>query len=124
MSQAVHYLQLRNGIKFGNTDVKDSLLMDGLTDAFDNCHMGITAENVAKEFEISREEQDAFALKSQTKAKGAIANQHFTDEMTEVEIKSRKGTVIVGEKLRNFYYFFKNFKKFLCIFSRGRISKT
>merc|ERR550532_1983509 len=96
MSQAVHYLQLRNGIKFGNTDVKDSLLMDGLTDAFDNCHMGITAENVAKEFEISREEQDAFALKSQMKAKGAIANQHFADEMTEVEIKSRKGTVVVA----------------------------
>jgi len=96
MSQAVHYLQLRNGIKFGNTDVKDSLLMDGLTDAFDNCHMGITAENVAKEFEISREEQDAFALKSQMKAKEAITNQHFADEMTAVEIKSRKGTVIVG----------------------------
>ena len=99
MSQAVHYMQLRNGIKFGNTDVKDSLLMDGLTDAFDNCHMGITAENVAKEFEISREEQDAFALKSQTKAKDAIANKHFADEMTAVEIKSRKGTVVVGKKL-------------------------
>ena len=99
MSQAVHYMQLRNGIKFGNTDVKDSLLMDGLTDAFDNCHMGITAENVAKEFEISREEQDAFALKSQMKAKEAITNQHFADEMTAVEIKSRKGTVIVGKIL-------------------------
>ena len=52
MSQAVHFSHLRNGIKFGNTEFKDSLLVDGLTDAFDNIHMGITAENVAKEFNI------------------------------------------------------------------------
>ena len=55
MSQSIHYSHLRNGIKFGNTELKDSLIIDGLTDAFNNCHMGITAENVAKEFEISRE---------------------------------------------------------------------
>ena len=55
MSQSVHYSHLRNGIKFGNAELKDSLIIDGLTDAFKNCHMGITAENVAKEFEISRQ---------------------------------------------------------------------
>ena len=69
MSQSVHFAQLRTGIKLGDTSLRDSMVLDGLTDAFNQYHMGITAENVAKEFNISRQDQDAFALQSQTKAK-------------------------------------------------------
>ena len=95
MSQAVHFLHLRNGIKFGDATMKDSMVSDGLTDAFDKCHMGITAENVAKEFNISRSEQDAFAAESQKKTKSALEQDEFDQEIVPVEVKSRKGSVVV-----------------------------
>merc|ERR1711976_108610 len=97
MSQAVHFLHLRNGIKFGDATMKDSMVIDGLTDAFDKCHMGITAENVAKEFNISRSEQDAFAAESQKKTKSALEQDEFDQEIVPVEVKSRKGTVVVSK---------------------------
>ena len=97
MSQAVHFLHLRNGIKFGDATMKDSMVSDGLTDAFDKCHMGITAENVAKEFNISRSEQDAFAAESQKKTKSALEQDEFDQEIVPVEVKSRKGTVVVSK---------------------------
>merc|ERR1711971_560067 len=98
MSQAVHFAQLRNGIKFGDAALKDSLVSDGLTDAFNQYHMGITAENVAKEFNISRQDQDAFALQSQLKAKIAIEGQLFDQEIVPIEVKARRGQVVVVSK--------------------------
>lgn len=98
MSQAVHYAHLRNGIKFGDSSLKDSLITDGLTDAFNQYHMGITAENVAKEFNISRQDQDEFAAKSQLKTKLALDNQFFEQEIVQVEVKGRKGQVTVVSK--------------------------
>jgi len=98
MSQAVHYAHLRNGIKFGDAALKDSLIIDGLTDAFNQYHMGITAENVAKEFNISRQDQDNFALQSQLKAKGAIENQFFDQEIVPVEVKAKRGQVTMVSK--------------------------
>ena len=95
MSQSVHFVHLRNGIKFGDAGLQDSMISDGLTDAFDKCHMGITAENVAKEFNISRAEQDTFALESQKKTEVAINNHDFDAEMVPIEVKSRKGSVLV-----------------------------
>lgn len=95
MSQAVHFINLRNGIKFGNADLKDSMLADGLTDAFDKCHMGVTAENVAKEFAVSKADQDNFALRSQEKCKIAIDSDLFAEEIVPVEVKERKGITVV-----------------------------
>jgi len=98
MSQAVHFAQLRNGIKLGDASLKDSLVLDGLTDAFNQYHMGVTAENVAKEFNISRQDQDAFALQSQLKAKVAIEGLLFDQEIVPVEVKARRGQVVVVSK--------------------------
>jgi acetyl-CoA C-acetyltransferase len=97
MSRAVHFVHMRNGVKFGNVELKDTMLVDGLTDAFHNCHMGITAENVAKEFDVSRTDQDAFAYKSQMKTKEAVAQKLFDEEIVAVEVKSRKGVVVVAQ---------------------------
>ena len=97
MSQSVHFIHLRNGIKFGDAPLKDSMVSDGLTDAFDKCHMGITAENVAKEFNISRSEQDAFAAESQKKTKTAVEEDAFDREIVSVEVKSRKGSIVVSK---------------------------
>ena len=98
MSQAVHFANLRNGIKFGDASMKDSLIFDGLTDAFNQYHMGITAENVAKEFSINRLEQDEFALKSQMKANDAVEKQVFEQEIVNVEVKGRRGQVTIVSK--------------------------
>ena len=78
-------------MKFGDATLVDTMMKDGLTDAFNNYHMGITAENVAKQFEVTREEQDSFAAQSQNKAETAQKNGHFTAEITPVTVKSRKG---------------------------------
>lgn len=83
--------QARHGNKMGNMALVDCLLKDGLTDAFGDYHMGVTAENIAKQFDISREEQDRFALLSQQRAQAAIEGRHFDDEITPVMVKSRKG---------------------------------
>lgn len=95
MSLSPHCQVLRSGTKMGNVSLVDTMVVDGLMDAFGGYHMGITAENVAKQFGISREQQDAFALASQKKAATAQAAGHFVEEIAPVSIDTRKGTSIV-----------------------------
>ena len=83
-------MELRNGTKFGDATLVDTMVKDGLTDAFHSYHMGITAENVAKQFGISREDQDSFAAKSQNKTEAAQKAGHFAAEIVPVPVKSRK----------------------------------
>lgn len=97
MSRARHCAHLRAGKKFGDMTFVDSMLSDGLTDAFHNYHMGITAENVSKQWKISREEQDQFALKSQQKCAAARQSGYFQKEIVSVHIKSRTGTDEIKE---------------------------
>ncbi|MGI9405012.1 MAG: acetyl-CoA C-acetyltransferase [Hyphomicrobiaceae bacterium] len=97
MSQAPHVANLRNGKKMGDMQFIDSMIKDGLWDAFNGYHMGNTAENVAKEYQITRDEQDAFAVASQNKAEAAKKAGRFKDEITAVTIKGRKGDVVVEE---------------------------
>ncbi|OJV36545.1 MAG: acetyl-CoA acetyltransferase [Bacteroidia bacterium 43-41] len=96
MSDAGYILpsSVRNGIKMGNFNVVDHMVNDGLTDVFNNYHMGITAENVAEKSGISREAQDAFAYRSQQKAIAAVDGDKFKEEIVPVEIVSRKETVV------------------------------
>ena len=95
MSQAPHVMNLRNGTKMGSAEMVDSMIKDGLTDAFHGYHMGITAENVAQRWQLTREEQDAFALSSQQKAATAMESGRFKDEICPVTIKSRKGETVI-----------------------------
>ena len=95
MSLSPHCQALRMGAKMGNVSLVDTMMSDGLLDAFGGYHMGITAENVAREFGISRDQQDAFALESQRKAAKAQADGLFVEEVVPVSIETRKGTVIV-----------------------------
>ena len=97
MSQAPHVAHMRNGKKMGDLQFIDSMIKDGLWDAFNGYHMGTTAENVAKEYQITRDEQDAFAVASQNKAEAARKDGRFKDEITPVTIKTRKGDVVVEE---------------------------
>jgi len=96
MSLSPHTLHIRSGKKMGDAQMVDTMIKDGLWDAFNDYHMGSTAENVAKEFSISRQTQDEFAALSQQKAEKAIAAGRFTDEITPVVIKTRKGETVVG----------------------------
>ncbi|XP_054752939.1 acetyl-CoA acetyltransferase, cytosolic-like [Lytechinus pictus] len=96
MSQAPHAAHLRSGMAFGDKPLVDLLVNDGLMDAFNNYHMGITAENLAKKWEITREQQDQFALQSQLKAEKAQTEGIFATEIIPVPIKSRKTTVEVS----------------------------
>ncbi|MDE3059573.1 MAG: acetyl-CoA C-acetyltransferase [Pseudomonadota bacterium] len=95
MSQAPHAALLRPGIKMGPATFVDTMLYDALIDPFHNVHMGVTAENVAKKFNISRQDQDEFALASQQKASAAIKAGKFKDEIIPVVIATKKGEVIV-----------------------------
>ena len=95
MSQAPHCLHLRNGTKMGNAELIDTMIKDGLWDAFNGYHMGNTAENIAQKWQITREQQDAFALASQQKAETAQKAGRFKDEIVPVTIKTRKGDQIV-----------------------------
>ena len=95
MSQAPHCAHLRDGQKLGGLEMIDTMLVDGLLDVFNGYHMGNTAENVASQFAISREMQDAFAASSQQKAEAAQQAGHFSDEIVPVTIKGRKGDTIV-----------------------------
>ncbi|XP_031731373.1 acetyl-CoA acetyltransferase, cytosolic [Anarrhichthys ocellatus] len=95
MSRAPHVLQMRTGVKMGDASLQDSMVADGLTDAFHGYHMGITAENVAKQWEVSREEQDLFAVQSQNKTEAAQKAGHFDQEIVPVMVSSRKGPVEV-----------------------------
>ena len=97
MSQAPHLANLRNGTKMGDVKFLDSMLRDGLMDAFQNYHMGTTAENVARQYQITREEQDTFAVASQNKAEAAQKAGKFKDEITPVTIKTRKGDIVVDQ---------------------------
>lgn len=95
MSKAPHTLHMRAGVKMGDASLQDSVVSDGLTDAFHNYHMGITAENVAKQWKVSREEQDQFAVRSQNKAEAAQKAGHFANEVVAVTVASRQGPVEV-----------------------------
>ncbi|MGH1399438.1 MAG: acetyl-CoA C-acetyltransferase [Alphaproteobacteria bacterium] len=94
MSNAPHAVAMREGVKFGDAALRDTMIVDGLWDSFNDYHMGITAENIAEKFGISREEQDAFAAASQQKAQDAIAAGRFKDEIAPVTISTRKGDVV------------------------------
>ena len=95
MSMAPHVAYLRAGTKMGGVEFLDTMLRDGLLDAFQGYHMGTTAENVAQQWQITREEQDRFAVASQNKAEAAVTGGRFKDEITPVTIKTRKGEVVV-----------------------------
>ncbi len=97
MSLAPHVAHLRNGQKMGDLKFVDSMIRDGLTDAFHGYHMGTTAENVAAKWQISRDEQDKFALGSQNKAEAAQKAGKFKDEITPFTVSTRKGDVVVDQ---------------------------
>ena len=94
MSQSPHCSHLRNGTKMGDNQMVDSMIKDGLWDAFNGYHMGTTAENVAQQWQITRDQQDEFAVESQKRASKAKSDGLFKDEIIGVEIKSRKETVV------------------------------
>src|SRR5690349_17911266 len=95
MSMAPHCMHLRNGVKMGNAQMIDTMIVDGLWDAFNGYHMGNTAENVAKQFQITREQQDQFAAASQQKAEAAQKAGKFKDEIVPIVVKDRKGDITV-----------------------------
>jgi acetyl-CoA C-acetyltransferase len=97
MSQAPHCAHLRDGVKMGDMKMIDTMIKDGLWDAFNGYHMGTTAENVAKQWQITREQQDQFAVASQNKAEAAQKAGKFKDEIAPVTIKTRKGEVVVED---------------------------
>lgn len=98
MSTAAHVLKkVRKGNRIGHLELVDTLLYDGLTDAFNQYHMGITAENIAEEFNISREEQDSFALSSQNKALKAIQNSAFSSEIMPIKLTTKKGEIVIDK---------------------------
>jgi len=95
MSMSTHAAYLRAGQKMGDLSMIDTMIKDGLWDAFNGYHMGTTAENVAREFQITREDQDRFAVASQNKAEAAKKAGRFKDEIAPVTVKTRKGDVVV-----------------------------
>jgi acetyl-CoA C-acetyltransferase len=95
MSQAPHCIHLRNGVKMGDAELVDTMIKDGLWDAFNGYHMGNTAENVAQRWQITRDQQDAFAAASQAKAEAAQKAGRFKDEIVPVKIAGRRGETIV-----------------------------
>ncbi|WP_131195988.1 acetyl-CoA C-acetyltransferase [Lichenihabitans psoromatis] len=97
MTQAQHAAYLRSGVKMGELKLVDTMLKDGLMDAFHGYHMGVTAENVATQWQLTREDQDKFAVASQNKAEKAQASGRFKDEIVPFTIKGRKGDVVVDQ---------------------------
>jgi acetyl-CoA C-acetyltransferase len=95
MSQAPHCIHLRNGVKMGAGELVDTMLKDGLWDAFNGYHMGNTAENVAQRWQITREQQDEFAAWSQAKAEAAQKAGRFSDEIVPVVVKTRRGETVI-----------------------------
>ncbi|MCW8834749.1 MAG: acetyl-CoA C-acetyltransferase [Rhodospirillales bacterium] len=95
MSQSPHCVHLRNGTKMGDSQMIDTMIKDGLWDAFNGYHMGNTAENVAERWQITRDQQDSFAAASQKKAEAAQKSGRFADEIVPVVIKTRKGETVV-----------------------------
>lgn len=96
MSLSMHAQNLRGGFKMGNASLVDTMIVDGLTDAFNAYHMGITAENLAEKYQIGRAEQDAFAVASQNKAEAAQIAGRFDDEIVSVTVKGRRGDTVVS----------------------------
>ncbi len=97
MSQSMHAAHMRDGTKMGDVRFVDTMVKDGLWDAFNNYHMGTTAENVARQWQITREDQDKFATASQNKAEAAKKAGRFKDEIAPVTVKTRKGETVVSE---------------------------
>jgi acetyl-CoA C-acetyltransferase len=97
MSLSTHAQHLRGGTKMGDLGLVDTMIKDGLTDAFNGYHMGITAENLAERYQITRDEQDAFAAASQNKASRARSEGRFRDEIAAVTLKTRKGETVVED---------------------------
>jgi acetyl-CoA C-acetyltransferase len=97
MSQSKHAAHLRNGTKMGGLDLVDTMIKDGLWDAFNDYHMGTTAENVARQWQITREDQDKYAVASQNKAEAAKKAGKFKDEIVPVTIKGKKGDTVVSD---------------------------
>ncbi|MBN9289986.1 MAG: acetyl-CoA C-acyltransferase, partial [Hyphomicrobium denitrificans] len=97
MSQSAHAGHMRDGTKMGDFKLIDTMVKDGLWDAFNNYHMGTTAENVARQWQITREDQDKFAVASQNKAEAARKAGKFKDEITPVTIKTKKGETVVDQ---------------------------
>lgn len=97
MSQAPHCARLRDGVKMSNFEMIDTMIKDGLWDAFNGYHMGVTAENVAKQWQITRDEQDKFAVASQNKAEAARKAGTFKDEIVPVTIRGRKGDTVIAD---------------------------
>ena len=97
MSNAPHFVNLRNGLKMGPETLSDSMIIDGLWDIYNNYHMGVTAENVAEKYQITREDQDSFALSSQKKASNAIKANKFMDEIIPVKVKMKKQEIIFSQ---------------------------
>jgi acetyl-CoA C-acetyltransferase len=97
MSQSAHCIHMREGTKMGDIKLIDTMIKDGLWEAFNGYHMGTTAENVAKQWQITREEQDKFAVASQNKAEAAKKAGKFKDEIAPVTIKTRKGETVVDQ---------------------------
>jgi acetyl-CoA C-acetyltransferase len=97
MSLSAHAQHLRGGTKMGDLSMVDTMIKDGLTDVFNGYHMGITAENLAEQYQVTRSDQDSFAVASQNKAEAARAEGRFRDEIAPVTIKSRKGETIVDQ---------------------------
>jgi acetyl-CoA C-acetyltransferase len=97
MSLSAHAQSIRGGQKMGNLSLVDTMVSDGLTDVFNGYHMGITAENLAEQYQVTRSEQDAFSVGSQNKAEAARGSGRFKDEIAPVTIKGRKGDTIVSD---------------------------
>ena len=97
MSLSTHAQNLRGGTKMGSLELVDTMIKDGLTDVFNGYHMGITAENLAEQYQVTREQQDVFAVRSQNLAEAARASGRFNDEIVAVTIKGRKGDTIVEQ---------------------------
>ncbi len=97
MSLSAHAQSIRGGQKMGNLSLVDTMVSDGLTDVFNGYHMGITAENLAEQYQVTRGDQDAFSVGSQNKAEAARSSGRFADEIAPVTIKGRKGDVVVSD---------------------------
>ena len=97
MSLSPHAAMMREGVKFGNVEFKDTMIVDGLWDIFNDYHMGLTAENIAEKYQITRDQQDAFAAQSQNRAEAAIKAGKFKAEIAPVSIEKKKETVTVDQ---------------------------
>src|SRR5918993_2627242 len=97
MSLSAHAQHVRAGTKMGNLELVDTMIKDGLTDVFNGYHMGITAENLAEQYQVTRSDQDEFATASQNKAERARREGRFRDEIAPVTVKTRKGETVVDQ---------------------------